>query len=242
MIREISDNCGLQAQLLSSILERYKHTFHPLMAWPALHQQLVLLDFTAANTALNGIDLKDTSLFEQYVNSMLAAKQAGMGAGGYLEHRVIYRRSSVFDSSESRCIHLGVDLWAPAHSPVFAPLEGKIHSFKDNNAFGDYGPTIILEHSLEGQIFYSLYGHLSRRSLEGIAEGQIIEKGKAFCELGPYPENGDWPPHLHFQLMTDMEGRRGDFPGVAAPSLLEKYRRLCPNPNLVLNLPQLATS
>lgn len=241
MIQEISDSCELQAQQLSSILERHKHTYHPLMAWPALHQQLVLLDFTAANASLCGMDLIDTSLFEQYVNGILAAKQALMGAGGYLENRVIYRRSPVFESAESRCIHLGVDIWAPAYSPVYAPLVGKVHSFKDNNAFGDYGPTIILEHKLEGHVFFSLYGHLSRRSLEGLAEGRTIEKGEAFCELGPHPENGDWPPHLHFQLMTDMEGRRGDFPGVAAPSMLKKYRQLCPNPNLILNLRQLAS-
>lgn len=241
MIQEIPDSCELSRQQLSSVLERYKHEFHPVMSWPSLHQQLILLDFTAANLSLESLNLRDTALFAQYVNTLIADRQALMGAGGYLENRVIYRRSTVFESEESRCIHLGVDLWAPALSPVFAPLQGKVHSFQDNNAFGDYGPTIILEHELEGRIFYTLYGHLSRRSLQGMEEGRTIQKGEAFCELGPHPENGDWPPHLHFQLITDMEGRRGDFPGVAAPSMLEKYRQLCPNPNLILNLPQLAS-
>ncbi len=163
-----------------------------------------------------------------------------MATGGYLEKRVIYRRSDVFQGEEeNRCIHLGIDVWAPAFTPVYAPLDGKIHSIKDNDAFGDYGPTIILEHELEDTTFYTLYGHLSRRSLKSLERGQKVKKGDYFSEFGPFPENGDWPPHLHFQVIIDLEGREGDFPGVAAPSLLEKYSTLCPDPNLILNLPVL---
>lgn len=241
MIEEIADSCELKGSL-SSILERYRHEFHPVMSWPEQEHELVLLDFTVANLSLANQNLVDTALFDEYVNSLLAEKQARMGAGGYLENRVIYRRSAVFESSEARSVHLGVDLWAAAFSPVFAPLPAKVHSFRDNFAFGDYGPTIILEHELEGQRFYTLYGHLSQRSLQGMEVGKLIGKGEAFCELGPFPENGDWPPHLHFQVISDLEGRQGDFPGVAAPSMVEKYRQICPNPNLVLNLPQLAAS
>lgn len=242
MIQEIPDSPTLNKDTLSSLLERYRHAFHPVMQWPSIAEQLVLFDFTAANTALKKINLEDTALFQQQLQTLLDSRKASMGVGGYLENRVIYHRSSVFEGNENRCIHLGVDIWAPAFSQVFAPLEGRIHSFQDNNAFGDYGPTIILEHLLEGTVFYSLYGHLSRRSLTGLKAGQQIKKGEAFTELGPFPENGNWPPHLHFQVIANLEGRHGDFPGVAAPSEQEKYRQLCPNPNLMLNLPQLETA
>lgn len=212
------------------------------MCWPGLAEQLVLLDFTAANTSLNKLNLLDTAFFQQYIDTVLEENKALIGIGGYLENRSIYHRSPVFASHEARSIHLGVDIWAPAFSSVFAPLEARIHSFQDNNAFGDYGPTIILEHQLENILFYSLYGHLSRSSLKGLRVGQLIEQGEAFAELGPFPENGDWPSHLHFQIIADLEGRQGDFPGVAAPSELEKYRQICLNPNLILNLPQLISS
>ena len=37
--------------------------------------------------------------------------------------------------------------------------------------------------------------------------------GQEIARLGDFPSNGDWPPHLHFQLITDLLDREGDFPG-----------------------------
>jgi murein DD-endopeptidase MepM/ murein hydrolase activator NlpD len=225
--------------LLEQLLIQHQHDFFPVMQWPSLPSQIKLLDFTIKNEALQGVALEDTNLFNAFVEALLEQDQALMGVGGYFENRTIYRRSTHFTGSESRCIHLGVDIWAPAFTPIFTPLDSVVHSFKDNKGFGDYGPTIILEHQLGENHFYSLYGHLSKRSLEDLSIGQVIKKGTAFSALGPAPENGDWPPHLHFQLIADMQGMAGDFPGVAAPSEIEKYKMLCPDPNLILNLPQL---
>jgi murein DD-endopeptidase MepM/ murein hydrolase activator NlpD len=147
---------------------------------------------------------------------------------------MIYHRSNHFKGEEPRTIHLGVDIWTEAGTPVFAPLSGKVHSFRDNAGFGDYGPTIILEHLLDDTLFYTLYGHLSRASLAGLHQGQLFEKGAVLGEIGPYPENGDWPPHLHFQIITDMLGMEGDFPGVASVSKRNFYLSICPDPMLIL--------
>jgi peptidoglycan LD-endopeptidase LytH len=51
-------------------------------------------------------------------------------------------------------------------------------------------------------------------------------------------ENGNWPPHLHFQLIADMEGWKGDYPGVCKYSEREKWLGNCPDPDLVLDLLQ----
>jgi hypothetical protein len=37
-------------------------------------------------------------------------------------------------------------------------------------------------------------------------------------------------------VIIDMEGRKGDYPGVCAPSEKEKYLNNCPDPELLLNL------
>lgn len=129
---------------------------------------------------------------------------------------------------------MGVDIWAQAWTPVFAPLDGLIHSFQNNAGFGNYGPTIILEHELDGQKLFSLYGHLALEDLKDLQVGQSISKGQKFCHLGPFPENGDWPPHLHFQLMWDMMGMFGDFPGVCSHREVDKFRKICPDPNLLI--------
>lgn len=197
----------------------------------------LILNFTPTNPDLADLDLTDTPAFDAYVFNKIRDAGAVAGVGGYLEPRVIYRRSPHFQQAgEPRTIHLGIDIWVVAGTPVFTPLDGIVHSFADNVGFGDYGPTIILEHDAAGEKLYSLYGHLSRASLAGKAEGQLVRAGDKIAEVGPFPENGDWPPHLHFQLMRDMLGRRGDFAGVCAPLERELFAGLCPDPNELLRI------
>ncbi|GAA4369424.1 hypothetical protein GCM10023185_43000 [Hymenobacter saemangeumensis] len=200
------------------------------------------LDFTENNPRVARADLRDTADFDALVNEMLAEQNAAIGVGGYLENRVIYRRSLHFGPGQTvnaRSLHLGVDVWMPASTIVQAPLPAVVHSLFDNDNFGDYGPTVILQHELEDQTFYSLYGHLSRLEWRSLSAGQVLQQGEAFATIGPYPENGDWPPHLHFQLIADMQGRYGDFPGVACPEEREKWAELCPDPNIVLQCQKL---
>ena len=223
--------------MLSPLLSRHQASFGPVLPVDLNGPTVARLDFTANNPQITSADLRDTAAFDELVNKMMAEKNATIGIGGYLENRVIYRRSAHFGpgaAEEPRSLHLGVDVWLPAGTPVLAPLAATVHSLADNDNFGDYGPTIVLQHELEGTVFYSLYGHLSRREWQALRVGQALQQGEAFATVGPFPENGDWPAHLHFQLMADMQGRVGDFPGVARPSEREAWAALCPDPNLVL--------
>lgn len=196
---------------------------------------LLPLDFTAANSELTAEILEDTGRFSAYVAEKLKAANADFGIGGYGEHRTIYSRSTVFDDGqEPRRFHLGTDIWGPEGTDIYAPLSGTVHSFNFNSAYGDYGATLILEHNLEGLRFYSLYGHLSLHSIQEKREGQEVEKGEWIAAFGRPEENGQWPPHLHFQLILDMEGKKGDYPGVCRYSERERYLANCPDPALVL--------
>jgi len=223
--------------MLSALLQHHQVEFGPVLPVDLNGADVCRLNFTAGNPTLLTADLRDSAAFEQVVQAMLAAQNAHIGVGGYLEDRVIYRRSpGLFGDPTvpARSLHLGVDVWLLADTPVLAPLAATVHSLADNANFGDYGPTVILQHELEGTQFYTLYGHLGRRELPMLREGQMLKKGEAFATVGSYPENGDWPPHLHFQVIADMEGRRGDFPGVALPEERQKWAALCPDPNLIL--------
>jgi peptidoglycan LD-endopeptidase LytH len=210
--------------------------FFPLMGEKLDKENSLPLDFTEKNLDLMAVDLSDTSVFDDFVFSQLKSNGKKYGIGGYQEKRAIYNRSEVFvtESAEFRNIHLGVDIWAEAGSPVYAPLSGKVHSFQDNLGFGNYGPTIILKHEIQSKSFYSLYGHLFREDLVSLEIGKEFGAGDLLCHVGPFPQNGDWPPHLHFQLMWDLQGNEGDYPGVAAERDLGFYLQNCPDPNLVL--------
>jgi murein DD-endopeptidase MepM/ murein hydrolase activator NlpD len=210
----------------------------PVMGEPLSTENALPLDFTEANASLRRVDLSDTASFDSFVFQQLHRAGKTYGCGGYLEKREIYRRSEVFATAQEdfRNIHLGIDIWTAVGSPIFAPLDGKVHSFQDNEGFGNYGPTIILEHQVEGQLFYTLYGHLRREDLQSLEAGQVVRAGEAFCQVGPYPENGDWPPHLHFQLIWDLGEHWGDYPGVAAEKDLAYYQHNCPDPAPLLGL------
>lgn len=164
------------------------------------------------------------------------------GIGKYDEVRPFYTSDAYEvrgnEGPEWRTVHIGLDVFLPPGTPVFAPFDGVVHSFQDNGNDRDYGPTILLEHHFEAKggnnvPFYTLYGHLTRTSLENIAVGQVFKAGEKLCEIGPMPENGNWSPHVHFQVMLDTLGRSGDFPGVTFPEKRAIWTSICPNPGLI---------
>lgn len=228
----------MPAKNIEQLLKKNANKFHRVVPFEK-GDKLLLLNFTERNKELSAEILENTNRFIKYINSKLEAAGAQYGIGGYGEHRTIYSVSRVFDSpdvGEPRRLHLGIDIWGRPYTKVMAPLDGIVHSFAFNNAFGDYGATIILTHNLEGQTFHTLYGHLSLNSIKNIQEGDRIKKGDVFTEFGIPFENGQWPPHLHFQLIIDMEERKGDYPGVCKFSERDKYLSNCPNPDLILQM------
>lgn len=234
------------------------------MPFDTTRDVLYPFDFTERNTSLSPDDIADTERFACWINKSLQLNKARYGIGGYGEHRTLYARSKHFDralaaGSESdrgvageanpgvtnlgaayetgaRRLHLGVDIWGPAGTKVMAPLPGIVHSFAFNNNDSDYGATLILTHNLDGVGFHTLYGHISLNSIKNLYEGQRVAKGEVIAEFGMRYENGNWPPHLHFQLIADMQDWKGDYPGVCRFSERQQWLDGCPDPNLILQM------
>lgn len=226
-------------QMFKLLIQQHVLAIKPIVAFNPQREKLLAMDFTELNKALTTEIVEDTASFSDYINDTLNDAGALYGIGGYNEHRTVYARSRVFDGaveSAARCIHLGMDIWGKAGTEVSAPLDATVHSFAFNEAFGDYGATIILTHQIAGASFYSLYGHLSLEDLEGLTEGKFIHSGEVFAHFGEPAENGQWPPHLHFQLILNMENKKGDYPGVCSMEDRNKYLDNCPDPDTLLNL------
>ena len=227
---------GLPLEELKAWLLENDGRIGKVVDFDPLSDRLYPFDFTAANTELTDEIIGDTETFSSWAAHKLSMAGCLYGIGGYDEHRTIYNRSAHFDTAEEpRRLHLGVDIWGKAGTPVYNFYDAEVHSFQNNDHFGDYGATIILQYNLGGLTLYILYGHLSLSSLEGLSEGQFIPKGKAFAFLGIPKENGHWPPHLHFQLLFDMQGKKGDYPGVCQFSKKHVFLNNCPDPALILN-------
>ncbi|WP_348811021.1 peptidoglycan DD-metalloendopeptidase family protein [Flavobacterium maritimum] len=203
------------------------------------HDQYIPLDLSVSNTTLAGLAIDNAIDFENFIERTLADNYSKVAYGGYNEERNLYKRSSVFNDNktEERNIHIGLDLWIKTGTPVLAALDGTVHSFNYNNNLGDYGPTIILEHQLENQTFYTLYGHLSLESIAELKIGTSFLKGQQLASLGDATVNGDYAPHLHFQIIKNIGDNCGDYPGVCSKSDLDYYLENCPDPNLLLKIP-----
>lgn len=189
------------------------------------------IDLSIRNSFWDQNDVSDIPTMDQFLEKQRAKTGKFIAHGGYKEQRALYRKSARFQDGYVRDVHMGIDLWAPARTSIHAIMDGKIHSFADNDDAGNYGPTLILEHDVDGKKLYSLYGHLSKSDMQDWEVGVRFRESEQIATLGNPSENGGYSPHLHFQIMTTMQNYRGDFPGVLAESDLNKYSEIILDPN-----------
>jgi murein DD-endopeptidase MepM/ murein hydrolase activator NlpD len=178
--------------------------------------------------------------FDEWLTEQ-AAGQRLYGLGSYLEKRSVYATPQFADvaSPEWRTMHLGIDVFAPAGTSVYAPLAGRVLHLTYNADPLDYGHTLILEHDAGGVPFYTLYGHLGASLPTLLAKGETVAAGQLIAHLGDWHENGGWAAHIHFQVMTDMLDQNvGNFFGVGHESLSDVWSEICLDPNLILRLPE----
>ena len=229
-----------QSSLVVAWLEAHADGLGPVVQPDPCTAPVVVFDFSPTTSQWSREEISVPLLASDALFARMRETGAEIGVGRYDEERLVYTGEQFQQGGEARTVHLGIDLFQPAGSPVFAPLDGTVHTFADNALPLDYGPTIILEHQPnDGPTFWTLYGHLSRASLDGLFESQHIAKGEKIGTLGAPEENGGWAPHLHVQLITDLLGARGDFPGVGTVSERAIWKSLSPDPNLLLRIPVL---
>lgn len=208
---------------------------HPLFKLELNPKTCLDLNLSADNPDLKYIDSAEK--LGKYILQRIRQEHALYAIGGYGENRKIYSQFAHFDSEEGkRNIHLGIDFWAPAGTPIFCPIDGHVHSFQFNDNAGDYGATLILEHHYKDKHFYTLYGHISLSDLDHFSPGKTVMAGERIAHLGQKNENGGWPPHLHFQIIRDLQNYSGDYPGVVASHQAEAYLQNCPNPSNFFDL------
>jgi murein DD-endopeptidase MepM/ murein hydrolase activator NlpD len=210
-----------------TFIQQNKNNFAPLFIPALTRDNTINMDLSSSGDVYEGL-----GEFEMDAAILRKLRDAGAlaGVGGYLENRSVYEETELSDGDAGFCIHIGVDVFMPDGVSVYAPLDGEVHSFANRKVEGGYGPVIILRHRLNDFVFHTLYGHLSEASLNGLADDKVIARGEKIAEIGPRLFNGNWPPHLHFQLIQDMQEYRGDYPGVVRPEELDFFKTNCPDP------------
>jgi 4-aminobutyrate aminotransferase-like enzyme/Ser/Thr protein kinase RdoA (MazF antagonist) len=218
-------------------------SFAPLVDADLQDESLLVLDLSVGSPLLMGDARRNGEpALTRRIEDLCRETGATVAIGRYDEARLIYT-APIFKAgegplAEGRTIHIGQDLFLPAGTAVYAPLPGTVHAFANNAARQDFGPVLILRHQTEeGDVFYTLYGHLSEESLAGLAVGQAVGQGEKIGEIGSAAVNGGWTAHLHFQIIVDLLGLDTQFPGVCRASQRAIWRSLSPDPNLITGIP-----
>jgi 4-aminobutyrate aminotransferase-like enzyme/Ser/Thr protein kinase RdoA (MazF antagonist) len=241
----LRDACGLppvsRGPAVVSFLERVEPA--PVLDADLRTAPCLVFDLSVGSLLL-GADPRnaETGPLTERLFAEMERAGAAVGVGRYDEARGLYVARQFGTggraTDERRTVHLGIDLFVEPGTTVRAPLPGVVHVLADNAAPQDYGPLVILRHETDDATpFFTLYGHLSRDTLGGLEVGRRVEAGQAIARVGAPPANGDWPPHLHLQVILDLLEMDAGFPGVALPSQRAVWTSLSPDPNLLLRIP-----
>lgn len=121
--------------------------------------------------------------------------------------------------------HTGVDLANGMEGGfVFAIADGTVVHRQDSTDPSGWGYMMRIEHTLDGQVFYSQYGHMLAGSLtkdvgDPVSKGEII--GRVDCTgrtEGATPcANGQRGPHLHFEIKLLNQNGCGYLPSTNCP-------------------------
>ncbi|WP_026450219.1 aminotransferase class III-fold pyridoxal phosphate-dependent enzyme [Aequorivita capsosiphonis] len=233
--------CGYAAHPLEEKFETWakRNQISLITMFPTIaSEKVVNIDMSVGSTLLgNLLEYNDPEVSEFKLKQFQKQNPKTILLNGYMEARPFYSteafKSEGNNGPQYRTVHLGTDFWVPAQTPVHSPFEGIVKIIHHNNYDKDYGPMLILEHSFEEEKFYSLYGHLTLSSLEILKVGQQVKQGDLIAYIGSPNENGNWAPHLHFQLILDLLGNNENFNGVALPSKVEIWKSICPDPNFI---------
>lgn len=108
--------------------------------------------------------------------------------GGTLRSRFGYRIHPIF---KTRKLHTGVDLAAPAGTPIYAGGDGVIQWYKWQSG---YGNKVEIKH-VNG--YETAYGHMSRYA-DGLREGSRVRQGQVIGYVGTTGQSTG--NHVHYEV------------------------------------------
>jgi len=141
--------------------------------------------------------LLDPAVCQKMVLECHAKLGVDYSYGGWLEDRSVLWRGSYL-KEDNKYIHLGVDVNAPAGTPVALDMPGRLVLLdNDHPLVGGWGTRVMIK--LTDAPIVLIYAHLAnvRRHV-----GEALRRGDIIAEVGPSDTNGVWYTHTHVQAMT----------------------------------------
>ncbi len=101
--------------------------------------------------------------------------------------------SDVLTGTGGRCrSHAGVDIAAPGGTPIYAVAAGKVSVTEYSDG---YGKKVVIQHNINGKIYTTLYGHMSRINVK---KGDVVTKDSIIGYVGS--TGNSQGNHLHLNV------------------------------------------
>ncbi len=161
--------------------------------------KLVVMEVTRKNGVLTGQRVLSEQVLKEPVAQVVAQGSRAVSGGG--TGKLLWPLSGQITSGygwratgRNREFHSGLDIAAPAGTPILAADSGVV-VFAGWN--GGYGLTLVIDH---GDGLSTLYGH---NSTNLVKEGSRVNKGQAIARVGSTGRSTG--PHLHFEVRVNGE-------------------------------------
>jgi 4-aminobutyrate aminotransferase-like enzyme/Ser/Thr protein kinase RdoA (MazF antagonist) len=210
---------------------------------PILNDEISLKEHMVFNLSLENPEFnssKSTNDWKEvipYIYKSLKDNNKEIGISRHNEVRLDYINAPI-NSFNTPMVHLGINLFLNPGKPIYSPIEGILVSITQDNKINNYD--IILEHQFGNSKlrFYTLYKNLKIETIKGFKIGKLVKKGKLLGHVGRL-ENNEIPlSYVHFQIIIDLLGKMEKFPSIINANQKKIWLSLCPDPNIILKIPQ----
>lgn len=149
--------------------------------------------------------IKNQSLFQDKINQVFEEKNVDIIVSEYLENRermfsVLWFEQMV---NEWRFYHLWLDLSVMCGSEIHAPIDWKVYDVWYEEWEWNYWWYIILEHDINSEKFFTIYGHLNPNEFE-IKKWIDIKSGMKMAKIWDFSDNWWYFHHTHLQVVTEL--------------------------------------
>jgi murein DD-endopeptidase MepM/ murein hydrolase activator NlpD len=164
-----------------------------------------------------------------FIKALHKKKGVTWSISGDRENRIDLYRQNKKIMKEGRTVHIGVDVCAPAGTPLHAPCDCEVVLLDYEKGKGTYGYMSVLKCLDSKEPLYLVFGHLAKDGR--VPVGSKLRTGDVFAYIGDFHENGNWLHHTHLQVLTQRGFDEGwIYKALCTPEQLPTIDELCPSP------------
>jgi murein DD-endopeptidase MepM/ murein hydrolase activator NlpD len=199
---------------------------HPLVS--ISFQDPFFFDYT--DPLFSQLPVRDTLFMQKWTEDTLKKNGKKWWIAWYLEDRS-RRLQGTHLIDQWRIYHLGVDIIAPADTPILSPLDGEVIESSVEIGKASYGGYVVIRYPILWENFCVLYGHLDPNALHSVWP---ISIGSELGKIGSSNVNGDWTTHLHMQAFTGKDIDIWKSKGYCTLSDIPTIQEYCPDPSFLI--------